>query len=68
MNSEFDKVEQSQTEGTQKENNKKICCLCTKKIRGYGNNASPLINDGICCDSCNNTVIMHRLMSMKRRK
>lgn len=39
---------------------KKTCVLCGKEFTGYGNNAFPLA-DGICCDECNNKVIMARL-------
>ena len=36
---------------------KKICSICGKVFVGFGNNASP-INDGICCDNCNSTVVI----------
>jgi ABC-type polysaccharide transport system permease subunit len=39
---------------------KPICSICKKKYVGFGNNAEP-INDGRCCDKCNNTVIIERL-------
>lgn len=42
------------------------CCLCGKKIKGYGNNASPL-NNGECCDECNTIkVIPKRLEIMAK--
>jgi hypothetical protein len=32
----------------------KICCLCGKKFRGWGNNPYPLEKtEKTCCDSCN---------------
>ena len=38
------------------------CCLCNKKIEGYGNNPAPLNDTGICCDKCNhNKVIPERI-------
>lgn len=36
---------------------KKICVICRRKYKGYGNNALPLI-DGQCCDSCNDRLII----------
>ena len=39
---------------------KQICSICKKEFSGWGNNAEP-INDGVCCDDCNNFVIMVRL-------
>jgi len=37
------------------------CCVCSSTGNtGYGNNAQPL-DDGRCCDECNNLVITLRL-------
>ena len=36
------------------------CSICNENIEGFGNNAQP-INDGICCDDCNNLVILARI-------
>ena len=36
------------------------CSICNEKIEGFGNNAQP-INDGMCCDDCNNLVILARI-------
>ena len=33
------------------------CCLCGKRIEGYGNNASP-VKEGNCCDECNITRVI----------
>ena len=41
-------------------NTVKICSICGKPYMGYGNNAAP-INDGRCCDECNEKVIMARI-------
>ena len=30
----------------------KKCCICERKLNGYGNNAYP-IKKGMCCDNCN---------------
>jgi hypothetical protein len=29
------------------------CCLCNEIVNEFGNNAEPLIEDGICCNKCN---------------
>ena len=40
------------------------CSICEETIEGqYGNNAQP-VNDGVCCDDCNNLVIRRRLFDM----
>ena len=33
------------------------CSICNEKIEGFGNNAQP-INNGTCCDMCNQTVVI----------
>jgi hypothetical protein len=38
---------------------KKVCSICNRKYRGFGNNAQP-INNGRCCDACNDDVIQAR--------
>ena len=35
----------------------KKCCICGKKIIGYGNNAEP-VKPGICCDKCNRSIVI----------
>ena len=40
------------------------CCICGKKIVGYGNNPYPVVDDdeARCCDECNSKyVIVARL-------
>ena len=39
------------------------CSICNEKFEGYGNNAQP-VNDGVCCDDCNNLVIMERIKEL----
>ena len=34
-----------------------LCVLCSNYIPGYGNNAQP-VAEGICCDSCNLSVVL----------
>ncbi len=42
------------------------CIICGKKDIGYGNNPSPLINEGRCCDECNlEFVILYRFIQSK---
>ena len=40
------------------------CSICSEEIEGYGHNAQP-INDGRCCDGCNNLVILERIERME---
>lgn len=42
-----------------------ICCICGKECEGYGNNPSPLKDNGRCCDECNELVIKTRLLLAK---
>jgi hypothetical protein len=42
------------------ENMENTCSICNEKYEGFGNNARP-INDGECCDACNQEVIYQRL-------
>jgi len=44
------------------------CCLCGKQSMGWGNNPYPLIQDekSRCCDSCNDMVIIARIMNLKK--
>lgn len=38
-----------------------ICSICRQPYQGFGNNAQP-VNDGRCCDRCNQGVVIpHRL-------
>ena len=45
------------------------CSICNNiierfgKSRGFGHNAQP-INNGRCCDECNNLVIIERIKEM----
>lgn len=36
---------------------KKKCVICGKEFEGYGNNAQP-VKDGLCCDDCNQKVVI----------
>lgn len=52
---------------------KNVCCICGREYEGYGNNASPLMYEGRCCDECNELVIQYRiygnrLVSSARKK
>ena len=40
-----------------------MCSICNEDFEGFGNNAEP-INDGRCCDDCNNLVIMERMKEL----
>lgn len=39
--------------------NKMRCSICGKEFVGFGNNAWP-INEGRCCDTCNDTIVIPR--------
>ena len=35
------------------------CCICGKRILGYGgNNPWPYMEDGDCCNQCNNSIVL----------
>lgn len=36
------------------------CSICFDKFEGFGHNASP-INEGRCCDDCNELVVAARI-------
>lgn len=38
------------------------CSLCGNEINGYGNDPDPLVQEGRCCDACNNNVIKFRYL------
>lgn len=42
--------------------NKHICSICGKEFDGFGNNAEP-VNDGLCCDKCNNDIVIPRRLA-----
>lgn len=47
---------------------KLMCCLCDDEIDGFGNNPSPLKDDGRCCDKCNTEkVIPARIMEASKK-
>lgn len=41
----------------------KKCSICGKKFTEYGNNAQP-INDGICCDNCNYSIVVPKRLEV----
>lgn len=46
----------------------KKCSICGKIYEGHGNNASP-VNDGRCCDECNDKVVLpRRLMDLNEKE
>ena len=45
-----------------------ICCLCNEEIYGYGNNPSPVKEDGKCCDKCNMGVVIPARINEARRR
>jgi hydrogenase maturation factor HypF (carbamoyltransferase family) len=47
--------------------NKRICVLCKKDYKEFGNNAYPLA-EGQCCDKCNNSKVIPRRLLMSKAK
>ena len=48
---------------------KKICCICGKPYRGFGNNPEPVKSEGRCCDDCNRAVVLKaRIHELKRER
>ena len=45
-----------------------VCSICQKPFTGFGNNAYP-INNGRCCNWCNDTVVIPaRIIQMRSPK
>ena len=38
------------------------CCICGHKFLGYGHNASPVVENGYCCDKCNSEKVIPKRM------
>lgn len=44
-----------------------FCSICGLEFSGFGNNAAP-INDGRCCDLCNDEIVIpRRLIDIMRK-
>ena len=39
------------------------CSICNDELIDWGNNAEP-VNDGRCCDMCNQTIVIPRRMKL----
>lgn len=51
-----------------KDKKQHICSICGKSYEGYGNNAQP-VNNGRCCNKCNETVVIpRRIQEHQNRK
>jgi len=49
--------------------NIKVCCICGKQFKEWGNNPAPIKQEGECCDNCNWTyVVPARLMGYKPKE
>lgn len=40
---------------------KSRCCICGKVFNGYGHNPVPVKASGVCCEKCNELVIIKRI-------
>lgn len=38
--------------------NKKTCCICGKDFEGFGNNPQPVKSEGVCCNTCNMSIVI----------
>ena len=47
---------------------KKTCCICGKTFDGYGNNPYPVKDNGVCCDGCNNDVVIPKRIRLMWNK
>lgn len=45
---------------------KKICCICKKSFAGHGNNPFPAYVNGVCCESCNYSVVIPLRMTIAK--
>jgi hypothetical protein len=45
----------------------KICSICQREFKEFGNNARP-INDGRCCDDCNTLLVIPARIRMLHRE
>jgi len=46
----------------------KICSICQRKFAEFGNSAQP-VNDGRCCNRCNDVVVIPaRIRAMRRER
>ena len=52
-------------EPTEAELEEHECSICKSSYQGFGNNAQP-INDGRCCDECNDKVILARFARLNK--
>lgn len=44
------------------------CCICGKKVIGFGNNPFPVKHEGRCCDECDYQVVIPARLSMMNQK
>ena len=44
----------------------KECVMCGGDAGEYGNNPTPLHNEGVCCDECNMEVVLTRILMSKQ--
>lgn len=50
-----------------KKNKVRRCSICGRKIKGEMNVATP-INYGVCCDKCNDTVVIPARVRLANKK
>jgi len=55
------------TKKIKEEDKVKICSICQRLFKGWGNNAQP-VNNGRCCDECNAKVVIPARLAIFYRK
>jgi hypothetical protein len=61
--------EEEEEEEEEDDEEKIICVVCGNKVGNWGHNPQPIKEDGICCDRCNQTVVIPaRLLEASERE
>ena len=55
---DFDDIDGFGRNLTEAAHNTFVCCICGEESEGYGNNPSPVKEEGECCDACNRKFVI----------
>lgn len=55
---DFDDIDVYGRNLTEAAHNTFVCCICGEESEGYGNNPSPVKEEGECCDACNRKFVI----------
>ena len=66
---ELEKEEEEEEEDDSEDDEEKIICVvCGNEVGGWGHNPQPIKEDGLCCDRCNQMVVIPaRLLEASER-